>query len=203
MKSNILHSVADHLENEGKYADLSSEQKFALDLLKHVNTIAAHIPGSQAAKIFMQNEIRSYCGLFGLPHIYIMLNPNAAHSPIFQVMFGDEMINLTKRFPVLVSAHECAIQLAKDPVVGTDFFNFCITCIFQYMFGWDFDKHKLMPSGGILGKLEAFYGSSEFTDRGMLHSHFLGWLLGGLNPSEVHAKMHDDPNFQKKVFCIF
>ena len=51
VKSNVLRSVADHLENEGKYADLSSEQKSALDLLKHVNTIAARIPGSQAAKI--------------------------------------------------------------------------------------------------------------------------------------------------------
>ena len=37
VKSNVLRSVADHLENEGKYGDLSGEQKSALDLLKHVN----------------------------------------------------------------------------------------------------------------------------------------------------------------------
>ena len=203
VKSSVLRSVADHLEHEGKYSDLSSEQRSALDLLKHVNTIAARIPGSQAAKIFMRNEIRSYCGYFGLPHIYITLNPNAAHSPIFQAMFGDETVDLTKRFPVLVSARERAIRLAKDPVAGADFFNFCVMSIFRYMFGWDYEKQESTPSGGILGKLEAFYGSSEFTDRGMLHGHFLLWLLGGLNPSEVHQKMRDDPGFQDRFFAYF
>ena len=164
VKSTVLRSAADHLEQEGKYSDLSSEQKSALDLLKHVNTIAARIPGSQAAKIFMRNEIRSYCGFFGILHVYLTLNPNAAHSPIFQVIFGDETVDLTKRFPILVSARERAIRLAKDPVAGADFFNFCITCIFQYLFGWDYDKQQSTPLGGILGKLESFYGSSEFTD---------------------------------------
>ena len=203
VKSNVLRSVADHLEHEGKYGDLSSEQKSALDLLKHVNTIAARIPGSQAAKIFMRNEIRSYCGFFGLPHIYITLNPNAAHSPVFQAMFGDEIVDLTKQFPILVSARERAMRLAKDPVAGADFFNFCVTSVFRYMFGWDFSRQESTPSGGILGKLEAFYGSSEFTDRGMLHGHFLLWLLGGLNPSQVHQKMRDDPSFQERFFAFF
>ena len=203
VKSSVLQSVADHLEHEGRYESLSSEQKSALDLLKHVNTIAARIPGSQAAKIFMHNEIRSYCGFFGLPHIYITLNPNAAHSPVFQAMFGDETVDLTKRFPILVSAHERAVRLAKDPIAGADFFNFCITCIFQYMFGWDYDKQESTASGGILGKLEAFYGSSEFTDRGMLHGHFLLWLLGGLNPSQVHQRMRDDPDFERRFFAFF
>ena len=203
VKSQTLQSVANHLEREGKYKDLTSEQRDALDLLKHVNTVAARIPGSQAAKIFMRNEIRSYCGFFGLPHLYITLNPNAAHSPIFQLMFGDETVDLSKRFPVLVSARERALRLAKDPVAGADFFNFCITSVFRYLFGWDYEKRESTPSGGILGKLEAFYGSSEFTERGMLHGHFLVWLLGGLNPAEVHRKMRDDEDFQKRFFAFF
>lgn len=134
VKSHVLQSVADHLEREGKYKDLTSEQKDALDLLKHVNTVAARIPGSQAAKVFMRNEIRSYYGFFGLPHLYITLNPNAAHSPIFQLMFGDETVDISKQFPVLVSARECALRLAKDPVAGAIFLTFVshpffITCL--------------------------------------------------------------------------
>ena len=203
VKTHVLQSVADHLEHEGRYNDLTNEQKDALDLLKHVNTVAARIPGSQAAKIFMRNEIRSYCGFFGLPHLYITLNPNAAHSPIFQVMFGDETVDLSKRFPVLVFARERALRLAKDPVAGADFFNFCIIATFRYLFGWDYDKRESTPSGGILGKLEAFYGSSEFTERGMLHGHFLLWLLGGLNPTDVHQRMCDDDDFQKRFFAYF
>ena len=45
-------------------------------------------------------------------------------------MFGDETVDLTKHFPILVSAHEQVIRLAKDPVAGADFFNFCIKYIF-------------------------------------------------------------------------
>jgi len=41
VKSSMLQLVADHLEHKGKYLDLPSEQKTALDLLKYVNTIAA------------------------------------------------------------------------------------------------------------------------------------------------------------------
>jgi hypothetical protein len=138
VKSDVLQSVVDHLENEGRYSTLTGEQKTAMDLLKHVNTIVARIPGSYAAKIFMRNAIRSYCGFFGLPRLYITLNPSATHSPIFQLMVGEETIDLTKRFPVLVSARERALRLAKDPVVGADFFNFCITSIFKYVFCWDY-----------------------------------------------------------------
>ena len=88
----------------------------------------------------MRNEIRSYCGFFGLPQLYITLNPSAVHSLIFQLMFGDETIDLSKRFPILVSARERALRLAKDPVAGADFFNFCITSIFRFLFGWDYEK---------------------------------------------------------------
>jgi hypothetical protein len=102
-----------------------------------------------------------------------------------------------------VSARERALRLAKDPVAGADFFNFCITSIFRYLFGWDYDKRESVPLGGILGKLEAFYGSSEFTERGILHGHFLLWLLGGLNPAEVHRKMCKDDDFQKRFFAFF
>ena len=45
IKSNVLRSVADHLEHKGRHSDLPSKQRSALDLLKHVNTIAARIPG--------------------------------------------------------------------------------------------------------------------------------------------------------------
>jgi hypothetical protein len=61
VKSKVLRSVAEHLEKEGKYSELTSDQKSAMDLLKHVNTIAARIPGSQAANIYMGNEIHAQC----------------------------------------------------------------------------------------------------------------------------------------------
>ena len=76
--------------------NLEPAQKNALELLQQIKIISAHIPGSEASKIQVCNKIRSYFGLFGLPHIHLTLNPCAAHSPIFQVMFGDKNVNLSE-----------------------------------------------------------------------------------------------------------
>ncbi|KAF8235211.1 hypothetical protein L208DRAFT_1258028, partial [Tricholoma matsutake] len=95
-----LAAVANHLEHEGNIAQLSDEQRNVMNLLKQVNTIAAKIPGSQASKIYCRNTIRSYTGFFRIPTLYFTANPNAAHSPIFQVMCGDTMI-LMKDFLLL------------------------------------------------------------------------------------------------------
>lgn len=37
----------------------------------------------------------------------------------------------------------------------------------------------------------------------MLQGHFLLWLLGGLNPAEVHRRMRDEEDFQKCFFAFF
>jgi len=118
---NLLNSLSEHLEHGKSLINLEPAQKHALELLHQINIISAHIPGSEASKIQVCNKIRSYFGLFGLPHIYLTLNPCAAHSPIFQVMFGDKNVNLSEQYPILVNAIERALQ---DPVAASDFFEF-------------------------------------------------------------------------------
>ena len=120
---------------------LSSDECHALNLLKQVNTISARIPGSQASKIFIRNEIQSYFSEFGLPHIYFTMNPSDTHNPVFQVMVGDEAVDLTTRFPFLVPSHEQALRLVSDPVAAADFFEFCVSTVFEYLFAWDYTAH--------------------------------------------------------------
>ena len=199
----VLQSLADHLEREGKLGTLNKEEQDAMQLLRQVNTISARIPGSQASKIFVRNEIRSYFSEFGLPHIYFTFNPSVTHSPIFQVMFGDQSIDLTDRFPFLVPSSERAQRLAKDPVAAADFFDFCVSCVFEHLFGWDYKARKSSSRGGILGHLRAFYGTSEYTERGSLHAHFLIWLIGGCNPNEIHHRFKEEPGFEKRFFDYF
>jgi len=199
----IINDVANHLEHEGKYTDLSGEHKEVLDLLKHVNTVAAKIPGSHASKIFVRNEIRNYIAYFGVPQIYFTFNPSAVHSPIFQVMFGDKSVDLSDQFPKLVSSYERSLRLAQDPVAAADFFQFCVKSLFEYLFGWDFKKNISTKNGGILGRLQAFYGTTEFTERGSLHGHFVIWLVGGINPSELHERMTNNPEYQTQFFEFF
>ena len=93
-----LSIVANHLKNEGKVSDLSTEKKKVFDLLNEVTTVSARLPGSQASKIFCHNEIHSYSGLFGISILFLSANPNPTHSPMFQVILGDQTINLDDRF---------------------------------------------------------------------------------------------------------
>ncbi|KAG2738319.1 hypothetical protein P692DRAFT_201731407, partial [Suillus brevipes Sb2] len=157
----ILDSLASKLEREHSFSNLAPAEKNALNLLKQVNTIAARIPGSQASKICVRNEIRSYFSYFGLPHLFFTFNPCPAHSPIFQVMYGDQTVDLSHRFPRLASARERAIRLARDPVAAADFYEFSFRCCFEYLLGWNFKTRSSYPSGGLFGHLRAFYGSSE------------------------------------------
>ncbi|KAF8219521.1 hypothetical protein L208DRAFT_1082828, partial [Tricholoma matsutake] len=159
-------------------------QRNVMILLKQVNTIAAKIPGSQASKIYCRNIIRSYTGFFGIPSLYFTANPNAAHSPIFQVMCGDTTVDLNEKFPALVSSTECALHLAKDPVAAADFFEFSIN----------------INCGGILGHVQAFYGTTGCTEQGGLHGHFVIWLVGALNPADLHAQLKADSAYEKKLF---
>ena len=191
--------VANHLENEGKAPDLSAKQKKVFDLLNEVNTVSARIPGSQALKIFCFSEIHSYSGLFSIPILFLTVNPNPS---MFQVIFGDQTINLDDRFPVLVPHTEHALRLAKDPVADADFFDFSIQCLFEFLFGQDFVKGRSSAEGGTLGWPEAFNGSVEYTGRGDHHGHFLLWLLGALNPADLHEKLKSSPGFDHKVFSF-
>ncbi|KAF8223881.1 hypothetical protein L208DRAFT_1314776, partial [Tricholoma matsutake] len=195
-----LATVANHLEQEGSIAELNDEQKNGMDLLKQVNTIAAKIPGSQASKISCQNAIHSYAGFFSIPSLYFTANPNAAHSPIFQIMCSNVCVNLDDRFPVLVSTTECALHLAKDLVAATDFFEFSIHTLFEHLFGWNFNSGQSCEQGGILGHLQAVYGTTECTERGALHGHFMIWLVGALNPADLHAQLKSDSAFERKLF---
>lgn len=117
-------------------------------------------------------------------------------------MFEDQTVDLSARFPKMVSKCERALRLAKDPVAAANFFEFCYCALFVYLLGWDFDSKKTNENGGILGKLRAFFGTAEFTERGSIHGHFLLWSVGGTNPSELHKKLPDSA-FECKFFQNF
>ncbi|EKM76024.1 hypothetical protein AGABI1DRAFT_15956, partial [Agaricus bisporus var. burnettii JB137-S8] len=157
----VLQGLADKIEQEKTLKNLDEEQANAMNLLRRVNTIAASIPGSQASKLSIRNEIRNYFGHFGLPHLFLTFNPSPANSPLFLVMAGNKSINLLERMPEIPRARERAMLLAKDPVAAADFFEFCVTALFSHLLGWDYGKQRSTSQGGILGKLRAFYGTTE------------------------------------------
>ncbi|KAJ3873076.1 hypothetical protein F5051DRAFT_338265, partial [Lentinula edodes] len=75
--------------------------------------------------------------------------------------------------------------------------------IFEYLFGWDFKTSKSTADGGIFGHLRAFFGCAELTERGCFHGHYLLFLRGGLNPSEIHQKMHEVEGYCSQFLAFF
>jgi hypothetical protein len=101
-------------------------------------------------------------------------------------MAGNQTVDLSDQIPEVPRAQERAMILAKDLVAAADFFEFCVTLLFSHLLGWDYEKGKSTDQGGVLGKLQAFYGTTEFTEHSCLHGHFLIFLAGAPNPSELH-----------------
>ena len=114
----ILKHVANHIEHEHSSATLSSTDRDTLTVLNHVNTISARVPGSQSAKIFTRNEIHSYFGEFGLPHLFFTFNPSATHSPIFQVMI-EHFVLLKTPSPPPISFSFASLVLSSIFLGGT------------------------------------------------------------------------------------
>ncbi|KAE9389474.1 hypothetical protein BT96DRAFT_834826, partial [Gymnopus androsaceus JB14] len=136
----VLSNLANNIRDEFNPALFTLEEKNALLLLKEVNTILSKVPGSRSSKVYAQHEIRSYFSYFGLPTLFFAFNPSATHSPIFQVIFGIHDIDLDSNHPALPITHsDCARNIAKDPVAAVDFFDFMRTCLFEDLFGWDFN----------------------------------------------------------------
>ena len=71
------------------------------------------------------------------------------------------------------------------------------------MFGWNYKNCDSSSEGRILGHLQAWTGTAELTECANFHGHFLIWLLGGLNPSEIHSKLATHDDFERCFFAFF
>ena len=113
--------------------------------MKEVTAISSNIPGLSTSKLHVRNKIRVYMGYFGLLHLYITMNPNAKHSPIFHAMWGDDVVDLTAHFPDLAVSVTCHKHVASDPMTGADFFDLSLNCFFHDLLGWDKKACKSCP----------------------------------------------------------
>jgi hypothetical protein len=58
-------------------------------------------------------------------------------------------------------------------------------------------------SPGILSHLRAYYGVPELTECANFHGHFLIWLMGGLNQTDLHQQLKGDHEFSEHFFDFF
>ena len=170
--------------SDGKYpVAQNNEERDVLELMRDVNTVTSHVPGSAASRVNMRNEIRALTMKVGLPSFFITVNPADTRNPIVKFLAGND-INIDALLPEQVpNPWEQSILIAKNPVIAAQFFDIYLKAFISTVLGYDMTRKDL--TGGALGLVKAHYGCIEAQGRGTLHCHMLVWLEGALNPNEI------------------
>ena len=177
--------------SDGKYpVAQNNEERNVLELMRDINTITSHIPGSAAARVNMRNEIRALMMKVRLPSFFITVNPADTRNPIVKFLAGND-IDVDALLPEQVpNPWEQSILIAKNPVIASHFFDIYLKVFISTILGYDVTRKSL--NGGVLGLVKAHYGCVEAQGRGTLHCHMLVWLEGALNPNEIRDRIARD-----------
>ncbi|KAJ7858577.1 hypothetical protein B0H13DRAFT_1640393 [Mycena leptocephala] len=76
-----VHIVSERVAAGDIVTANSPEERHVLRLMKEVNLISAHVPGSAQSKLVMRNEIRALMVEKGLPSFYLTINPADVYNP--------------------------------------------------------------------------------------------------------------------------
>ena len=185
-----VHIVSERVARGDWKTSHSDEERQVLNLMKEVNVITSHVPGSSSARVAMRNEIRALMMEKGLPSFYITINPADVYNPLVKFLAGAE-IDIDKLLPEQIPNYwEQSLLIAKNPAVGAKFFDTYMRAFISTILGHNCNVNNL--EGGIFGVVNAYYGCVEAQGRGTLHCHMLVWLEGGLNPNEIKEKILKD-----------
>ncbi|KIK33915.1 hypothetical protein CY34DRAFT_60120, partial [Suillus luteus UH-Slu-Lm8-n1] len=82
VSSAAVHTVAERVSKGDFSTAYTPEEEKVRRLLKEVNGVTSHVPGSGSARAVMRNEIRGLMFDKGLPNFYITINPADVYNPI-------------------------------------------------------------------------------------------------------------------------
>ncbi|CAF4315373.1 unnamed protein product, partial [Rotaria magnacalcarata] len=138
-------------------------------LLKQLKTISGSVMGSNQSRANYRVELHAQIFFAGLPNIFITINPCDLHHPLAMKFAGVDLDidNLTAE--LMPKSHELLSKLIN----------------------YNINKHESYPGGGILGEIEAYYGTVEESGRGALHLHMLLWLANSKHPHELRELILD------------
>jgi hypothetical protein len=202
VSADAVHRVSERVAH-GDYATAyDDEEKRVLTLMKEVNVVTSHVPGSSSARLMMRNEIRGLMIRLGLPSFYLTLNPGDVFNPVVKLLAGaniDVDHLLQEDVPKF---WEQSVLVAKNPFVAAKFFNVYMKAFIKSLLGYD--PHSESLEGGILGLVKGYYGCVETQGRGTLHCHMLVWVEGGLDPNQIRERVLDpnEDNFRDRLLAF-
>ncbi|KAF8180994.1 hypothetical protein K438DRAFT_1508281, partial [Mycena galopus ATCC 62051] len=141
----------------------SDGEKAAARLMKYVNYVSDHIPGSVGDVNSMKQEAKSKVICDGLPHFFATVNLADSHKPVAQVLapmnLAGRDIDLDRMFHALDTGKEggtLARMLANNPVARAQFFDLMVSKFFEIVLGT-----KRESKIGVLGEVAGWYAVDE------------------------------------------
>jgi hypothetical protein len=183
VSADAVHRVSERVARGDYMTAYDEEEKRVLVLMKEVNVITSHVPGSSSARLMLRNEIRALMIRLGLPSFYLTLNPGDVFNPIVKLLAGADIDVDHLLHDDVPKFWEQSILVAKNPFVAAKFFNIYMKAFIKCLLGYD--PHSESLEGGILGLVKGYYGCVETQGRGTLHCHMLVWVEGGLDPNQI------------------
>ena len=160
-------------------------------LLKQVKTVAGTVMGSNQSRAKCRVELHSQIFFSGLPSIFITINPCDLHHPLAMKFAGVDL-DIDNLIPdMMPGSQERAAIVASHPVGIAQFFNKLIESVLSTLIGYNHQQRRSHAGGGVLGEIEAYYGTVEESGRGALHLHMLLWLVGNVNPRGLRESIKD------------
>jgi Helitron helicase-like domain at N-terminus len=130
-------------------------------LLEMVRTIGSAAPGSEERKSYDLARMKSAAVCFGLPQIFITLNPADNVSPV-ALFYSGEKIDVKEFHPKLYSAAQRLETMLDNPLAVVDYFRNTTSAILNSLL-----------KGGMFGDLIHYQGPIEYLGRGAPHTHLL------------------------------
>ncbi|CAF1535513.1 unnamed protein product, partial [Rotaria sordida] len=171
--------------------DYESNPRLAT-LIKQLKTVSGSIMGSNQSRSNYRIELHSQIFIFGLPNIFITINPCDLHYPLAMKFTGVDLNIDDLLLNQMPKSHECAAIVARHPVTIARFFNRLISTVLSTLVGYNINKYESHPDGSELGKIDAYYGTVEESGRGALHLYKLLWLADNKHPHELRASITNE-----------
>ncbi|KAI9068165.1 hypothetical protein FKP32DRAFT_1600664 [Trametes sanguinea] len=87
----VLQRLIEKYEKDAQYQPQNDAEREVLNLLREVGMIGKDLPGTNAYKRAMRNEIRALIYHHGTPTLFVTLNPSDVHHPLVRLLAGDDI----------------------------------------------------------------------------------------------------------------
>ncbi|CAF1433125.1 unnamed protein product, partial [Adineta steineri] len=161
-------------------------------LMKQLKTVSGSVMGSNQSRSNYRVELHSQIFFSSLPNIFMTINPCDLHHPLAMKFAGVDLNIDDILLNQMPKSHERAAIVARHPVAIARFFNKLISTVLSTLVGYNINKHESHPDGGVLGKIDAYYGTVEESGRSALHLHMLLWLVDNKHPHELRASIKNE-----------